>query len=59
MKANKNMKNTYIRPTTESLYAEAQQIMALSLQDGNATGDDALAKPSNWDIWNDEENTVE
>lgn len=43
----------YIKPSMEMLHAEAIQMMAVSLQDGNADPDKpVLTKESNdWDIW--------
>ena len=35
-------------------YFEVEQMIALSLQEGNATSDDALSKPKKWDDWDDE-----
>ncbi|MBR1499150.1 MAG: hypothetical protein IJ615_05915 [Bacteroidaceae bacterium] len=50
------MKKTYIYPTTEIQAAEAAAFIALSLLDGNATGDDALVKSDDdWSIWSDED----
>lgn len=48
------MKKSYIYPTIEIQFAEVEQMVALSIQEGNATNDDALTKSSNWDIWDDE-----
>ena len=53
------MKKSYIHPAIEIRFSEVDQMMALSIMDGNATNDDALAKSSNWDIWNDEAGTEE
>ena len=48
------MKKTYIYPAIEIHYFEVEQMIALSLQEGNATSDDALSKPEKWDDWDDE-----
>lgn len=53
------MKKSYIYPAIEIQFAEVEQMMALSIQEGNATEDDALTKSSNWDIWDDEADTDE
>ena len=53
------MKKSYIYPAIEILFAEVEEMMALSIQNGNATEDDALAKSSNWYIWDDEADTEE
>ncbi|MBR6128569.1 MAG: hypothetical protein IKQ07_02930 [Bacteroidaceae bacterium] len=48
------MKKSYIYPAIEIQFAEVEQMVALSIQEGNATNDDALTKSGNWDIWDDE-----
>jgi hypothetical protein len=53
------MKKSYIYPAIEIQFAEVEQMVALSIQEGNATNDDALTKSSNWDIWDDEADTEE
>ena len=40
-------------PSSMLEYFEVEKI-ALSLQEGNATSDDALSKPKKWDDWDDE-----
>ncbi len=47
------MKKSYIYPATEIHFPEVEQMMALSIQEGNATNDDALTKASNWEIWDE------
>lgn len=48
------MKKTYIAPALDIVQIQVQQMMALSLQGGKATGSDALVKGSNdWDIFGD------
>ncbi len=49
------MKKSYIYPAIEIQFTEVEEMMALSIQEGNATIDDALTKSSKWDIWDDEE----
>ena len=49
-----NEKAIYIYPAIEIHYFEVEQMIALSLQEGNATSDDALSKPEKWDDWDDE-----
>ena len=49
------MKKSYIYPAIEIQFTEVEEMMALSIQEGNATTDDALTKSSKWDIWDDEE----
>ena len=51
------MKKTYIYPTTQIQAAEVAAFIALSLLDGKATGDDALVRSDDWNIWNDEDTT--
>ena len=41
-------------PNSMLEYFEVEQMIALSLQEGNATSDDALSKPKKWDDWDDE-----
>lgn len=41
-------------PSSMLEYFELEQMIALSLQEGNATSDDALSKPKKWDDWDDE-----
>ncbi len=41
-------------PSSMLEYFEVEQMIALSLQKGNATSDDALSKPEKWDDWDDE-----
>lgn len=53
------MKKSYIYPSIEIQFSEVEQMMALSIQEGNATNDDALTKPSNWDVWGDEADAEE
>ncbi len=53
------MKKTYIYPAIEIQFAEVEQMMALSIQEGNATDDDALTKSSSWDVWDEEVDTEE
>ncbi|MBQ6192247.1 MAG: hypothetical protein IJK51_08120 [Bacteroidaceae bacterium] len=53
------MKKTYIYPAIEIQFAEVEEMMALSIQEGNATTDDALTKSSKWDIWEDEADAEE
>ena len=48
------MKKPYIYPAIEIHYFEVEQMITLSLQEGNATSDDALSKPKKWDDWDDE-----
>lgn len=49
------MKKTYIIPALTVQHIETQNIIALSLQGGKATGDDALVKGSgDWDIFGDD-----
>ena len=47
------MKKSYIYPATQIHFPEVEQMMALSIQEGNATNDDALTKASNWEIWDE------
>ena len=51
------MKKLYIHPAIEILFAEVEEMMALSIQNGNAIKDVALTKSNNWDIWNDKADT--
>lgn len=52
------MKKTYIAPALEAVHIQAQQMIALSLQQGvNADSSDALVKDNDWDIFG--EYTVE
>ena len=46
-------------PSSMLEYFEVEQMITLSLQEGNATSDDALSddalsKPKKWDDWDDE-----
>ena len=50
------MKKTYLQPETEILYLRNMEMIALSLKDEPATGDDALVKgDNNWNIWDNSE----
>lgn len=53
------MKKSYIYPATEIQFTEVEEMMALSIQNSNATGDDALIKASNWEIWDEEPDSEE
>jgi len=53
------MKKTYINPAIEIQTEEVVQMMALSIEDGNATNDDALTKSCDWDVWGDDDNAEE
>lgn len=46
------MKKTYIIPELTMQLVHTESLIALSIQDGTATGDDALVKgSSDWDIF--------
>lgn len=45
------MKKNYIAPELTIHLVETQNIIALSLQTGKASGDDALVKGNDWDIF--------
>jgi hypothetical protein len=51
------MKKTYMMPALQVNEAEVQNIVAVSLQDGNADPNaEVLTKENNnWDIWNEDE----
>ncbi len=53
------MKKSYINPAIEIRFSEAEEMIALSLQQGKATDDNALAKSSDWDIWGADADEVE
>ncbi|MBQ9293483.1 MAG: hypothetical protein IJ219_00965 [Bacteroidaceae bacterium] len=51
------MKKTYMMPALQVSEAQAVNMMAVSIQDGNADpGKDVLTKENtDWDFWGDEE----
>ena len=50
------MKKTYMTPELYVQLVQTEGLIALSLQSGKATGDDALVKGSgDWDIFGDDE----
>lgn len=53
---NSKMKKTYMMPALQVYKADAVDMMALSLQDGNAdSGKEVLSKENNdWNFWGDE-----
>ena len=58
MKSNPiNMKKTYLKPNLKSETALASQMMAVSIQDGNADPDKPVLskEDAGWEIWDDDE----
>ena len=53
------MKKSYVHPSIEIQFSVVEQMVAISIREGNATDDDALVKSYSWDIWGDENSSEE